>query len=88
MVTSPPTNQVYRPWACLGLTPDTVAAIAERVRVPRWFARSGLIEPDDVREMLAYQNSGLSIVPKRGSLQGLSRPGAVGALLCPSGVRA
>ena len=35
------------------LTPQALAAIAEqvRVRVLRWFARSGLIEPDDVREM-------------------------------------
>ena len=32
----------------------TVAAIAEkvRIRVLRWFARSGLVEADDVREML------------------------------------
>jgi hypothetical protein len=29
-----------------------------RIRVLRRFARSGLIEPDDVREMLAWQNSG------------------------------
>jgi hypothetical protein len=27
----------------------------------RWFARSGLIEPDDVREMLAEENSGFSL---------------------------
>ena len=27
----------------------------------RWFARSGLIGRDDVREMLAWQNSGFSI---------------------------
>jgi hypothetical protein len=31
-----------------------------RVRVLRWFARSGLIEADDVREMLAWENSGFS----------------------------
>ena len=45
------------------LTPEAVAAIAEqvRVRVLRWFARSGLIEPDDVREMLAWENSGFSL---------------------------
>ena len=44
-------------------TPDTVAAILEqvRVRVLRWFARSGLIEPHDVRDMLAWENSGLSL---------------------------
>ena len=27
----------------------------------RWFARSGLIEPQDVREMLAWENSGFSL---------------------------
>ena len=39
----------FRPAA--ELTPEAVAAIAEqaRVRVLRWFARSGLIEADDVR---------------------------------------
>jgi hypothetical protein len=37
------------------LTPEAIAVIAEqvRVRVLRWFARSGLIERDDVREMRA-----------------------------------
>ena len=45
------------------LTPQALAAIAEqvRVRVLRWFARSGLIEPDDLREMLAWENSGFSL---------------------------
>ncbi|MFE8032667.1 transposase, partial [Thiohalocapsa marina] len=45
------------------LTPEAVAAIAEqvRVRVLRWFARSDLIEPDDAREMLAWDNSGFSL---------------------------
>jgi hypothetical protein len=45
------------------LTPKAVAAITEqvRVRVLRWFARSGLIEPEDVREMLAWENSGFSL---------------------------
>jgi hypothetical protein len=40
------------------LTPQALAAIAEqvRVRVLRWFARSGLIEPDDVREMRAQRS--------------------------------
>jgi len=44
-------------------TPGALAAIAEqvRVRVLRWFARSGLIEPGDVREMLAWDNSGFSL---------------------------
>jgi len=32
-----------------------------RVRVLRWFARSGLIDSDDVREMLAWENSGFSL---------------------------
>jgi hypothetical protein len=39
-----------------------------RSRVLRWFARSGLIEPDDVREMLAWENTGFSLdasVPNR-----------------------
>jgi hypothetical protein len=45
------------------LTPQAVAAITEqvRIRVLRWFARSGLIERDDVREMLAWENSGFSL---------------------------
>jgi hypothetical protein len=45
------------------LTSEAVAVIAEqvRVRVLRWFARSGLIEADDVREMLAWENSGFSL---------------------------
>ena len=32
-----------------------------RARVLRWFARSGLIEPEDIREMLAWDNSGFSL---------------------------
>jgi hypothetical protein len=32
-----------------------------RVRVLRWFTRRGLIEPDDVREMLAWENSGFCL---------------------------
>jgi hypothetical protein len=49
--------------AAAELTPEAVAAIAEqvRVRVLRWFARSGLIERDDVREMLTWENSGFSL---------------------------
>ena len=45
------------------LTPEAIAVITEqvRVRVLRWFARSGLIERDDVREMLAWENSGFSL---------------------------
>jgi len=51
----------FRPAA--ELTPEAVAAITGqvRVRVLRWFARSGLIEADDVREMLAWENSGSSL---------------------------
>jgi hypothetical protein len=51
----------FRPAAAV--TPDTVAAIAEkvRIRVLRWFARSGLVEADDVREVLPWQNSGFSL---------------------------
>jgi hypothetical protein len=51
----------FRPASAL--TPAAVVAIAEqvRVRVLRWFARSGLIERDDVREMLAWENSGFSL---------------------------
>jgi len=29
--------------------------------VLRWFARSGLIEPDDVRDTIAWENSGPSM---------------------------
>jgi hypothetical protein len=56
-----PESVRFRPAAVL--TPEAVAAIAEqvRVRVLRWFARSGLIEPEDVREMLAWENSGFSL---------------------------
>ena len=56
-----PQSVRFRPAA--ELTPEAVAAIAEqvRVRVLRWFARSGLIEPEDVREMLAWENSGFSL---------------------------
>jgi hypothetical protein len=56
-----PQSVRFRPAA--ELTPEAVAAITEqvRVRVLRWFARSGLIERDDVREMLAWENSGFSL---------------------------
>jgi len=48
-----PQSVRFRPAA--ELTPEAVAAIAEQVRVRgrQRFARSGLIEPDDVREMRA-----------------------------------
>jgi hypothetical protein len=50
-----PQSVRFRPAA--ELTPQALAAIAEqvRVRVLRWFARSGLIEPEDVREMRAFR---------------------------------
>ena len=56
-----PQSVRFRPAA--ELTSEALAAIAEQVRVLvlRWFARSGLIEPDDVREMLAWENSGFSL---------------------------
>ncbi|MEJ2353800.1 MAG: transposase [Anaerolineales bacterium] len=45
------------------LTPQAIAAICEqvRVRVLRWFARSGLIDRGAVREMLTWENSGFSL---------------------------
>jgi hypothetical protein len=45
------------------LTPQAIATICEqvRVRVLRWFARSGLIHSDDVCETLAGENSGFSL---------------------------
>jgi len=45
------------------LTPQAIAAVCEqvRVRVLRWFARSDLIDSDDVREMLTWENSGFSL---------------------------
>ena len=56
-----PQSVRFRPAA--ELTPETLAVIAEqvRVRVLRWFALSGLIAADDVREMLAWENSGFSL---------------------------
>jgi len=56
-----PQSVRFRPASAL--TPAAVVAIAEqvRVRVLRWFARSGLIERDDIREMLAWKNSGFSL---------------------------
>ena len=52
-----PQSARFRPPA--ELTPEAVAAIAEqvRVRVLRWFARSGLIEADDLREMLVWEDA-------------------------------
>jgi hypothetical protein len=77
------------------LTPEAIAAIAEqvRVRVLRWFARSGLIEPDDVREMLAWENSGFSLdaavrVGAHDRAGPHSEQKAPAALLCPPAVRA
>ena len=56
--------QSLRFFSAADLTPEALAAIAEqvlRVRVLRWFARSGLIESDDARQMLAWENSGRSL---------------------------
>jgi hypothetical protein len=49
----------FRPAA--ELTPEALAAVAEqvRVRVRRWFACTGLIEADDVREILAWTAVGV-----------------------------
>ncbi len=51
----------FRP--ATALTPKAIAAIAEQVRlgVLRWFARPVLIDPDDVRAMLTWENSGFSL---------------------------
>ena len=44
-------------------TPQEIAALAERVRrrVLRWFARSGLLDADDARDRLAWDNGGFSL---------------------------
>ena len=68
------------------------AAIAEqvRVRVLRWFARSGLMEPDDVREILAWKNREFSLdaevrVAAHNSA-GLGACCPAGSAPCPSGL--
>ena len=45
------------------LPPDAVASITEQVRrrVVRWFAHRGLLEPDDARDMLAWEHGGFSL---------------------------
>jgi hypothetical protein len=55
--------QAVRFCAAAELTPEAVAAITEQapIRVLRWFAHSRLIERDDIREMLAWENSGFSL---------------------------
>jgi len=42
--------------------PEDVTAITEQVRrrILRWFARSGLLDVDDARDMLAWDNRGFS----------------------------
>jgi hypothetical protein len=54
----------FRPAA--QLTPEVVAAIADqvRIRVLRWFARSGLTEPGYVREMLVWRTAGFRCMPR------------------------
>jgi hypothetical protein len=56
-----PQSVRFRPAA--ELTPEAVAAIAEQVRGrgQQRFARSGLIERDDVCDMRAWENSGFSL---------------------------
>jgi hypothetical protein len=55
--------QAVRFRAAAELTPEALTTITDQVRtrVLRWFARSGLIERDDVREMLAWESSGFSL---------------------------
>lgn len=45
------------------LTAAEIAAIAEQVRrrVLRWFARSGLLDAEDTRDMLGCDNGGFSL---------------------------
>ncbi|CRI65087.1 transposase (fragment) [Thiocapsa sp. KS1] len=47
----------------MALTPETVATIEAQVRrrVLRWFSRHGLLDPEDARDMLAWDNSGFSL---------------------------
>jgi hypothetical protein len=55
--------QAVRFRAAAELTPQAVTAITDpvRIQVLRWFARSGLLERDDVGEMRAWANSGFSL---------------------------
>ncbi|AUB85154.1 transposase [Candidatus Thiodictyon syntrophicum] len=45
------------------LAPEQVAVIEAQVRrrVLRWFSRRGLLDPDDARDMLTWDNSGFSL---------------------------
>ncbi|MGA7983111.1 MAG: transposase [Chromatiaceae bacterium] len=45
------------------LAAEEIAGIAEQVRrrVLRWFARSGLLDGDDARDMLGWDNGGFSL---------------------------
>lgn len=45
------------------LTPEALTAIATQVcrRVPRWFARSGLLEAAHARDMLGWEHGGCSL---------------------------
>jgi hypothetical protein len=83
----------FRPAA--DLTPQALVAIAEQVRVRgrQRFARSGLIEPEYVREMLAWENSGFSLdaavrVGAHDRAGPLSEQVAPAALPCPPNLRA
>ena len=45
------------------LTPDAATVIEQQVRrrVLHWFSRHGLLDPDDARDMLMWDNSGFSL---------------------------
>ena len=45
------------------LTPEDIVVIGAEVRrrTLRWFARSGLLEPEDARDRLAWENGGFSL---------------------------
>jgi hypothetical protein len=53
----------FRQASALALAPEAVAAIEAQVRrrVLRWFSRHGLLDPDDARDMLTWDNSGFSL---------------------------
>lgn len=65
-------------------------AIGEQVRrrVLHWFARSGLLDADDARDMLAWDNGGFSLDASARiaghDRTGQERPKQVNAQRCPS----
>lgn len=58
------------------LTTAEMAAITEQVRrrVRRWFARSGLLEPEEARDMLGWEHGGISL-DAGVRIRGPDRPG-------------